>query len=185
MTLQEPMIVDVRAGAPVGLTIPITTGAGRAPTPIAAFDLALLAAGIGNANLLTLSSVIPPGSRVTTGPSQPCGSWGDRLYVVLAERREVRPGVLAVAGLGWVQAPDDGAGLFVEIAGDDETSVVADLERSLGAMTAARPDRRFGDPEIVTRAIRCEDQPVCALVAATYAAEGWPTEHRTGEEAPR
>lgn len=161
------------------LTIPVTTGAGRGPTTIAAFDAALLAAGVGDVNLVALSSVIPPGADVTTGPSQPSGTWGDRLYVVLADRREVRPGALAVAGLGWIQEPERGPGLFVEVVGDDESGVIDDIERSLGTMAANRPERRFGAPQIVTRAIRCEDEPVCALVVAAYEAVGWAGGRRT------
>lgn len=183
MSLRVQLDLDADVDPRVGITIPITTGAGRAPTPIAAFDLALLAAGIGNLNLLPLSSVIPDGANVTTSAASPRREWGDRLYVVIAERRETSAGVLAVAGLGWVQEPGHGRGLFVEVSGDDEAAVVRDLERSLGAMTAARPGHRFGDPQIVTRAIRCEDEPVCALVAASYAVEGWPTAHRATDVA--
>lgn len=165
----NPTEIDLRTQ----LVIPVTTGTGRAPTEIAAFDAALLAAGVGDVNLVPLSSVIPAGAMVTTGPSTPNGEWGDRLYVVISERRESRPGVMAVAGLGWIQEADHGPGLFVEISGDDEGAVVDDVEASLAAMAANRPARRFGPPQIVTRAARCEREPVCSLVVAAYEAVGW------------
>ena len=45
------------------------TGTGR--TLLAAFDDALLAAGVANFNLITLSSVIPPGSSIRVGVTEP------------------------------------------------------------------------------------------------------------------
>jgi arginine decarboxylase len=38
----------------------ITTGTAQGPTALAAFDAALLGAGVANYNLIPLSSVIPP-----------------------------------------------------------------------------------------------------------------------------
>ena len=40
-------------------TIPVLGAVGKGPTPVAAFDDALLVAGLGNYNLVRLSSVIP------------------------------------------------------------------------------------------------------------------------------
>src|ERR1035441_9431774 len=104
------------------LRIPVTTGTGSGPTPIAAFDAALLDSGIGNFNLIRLSSVIPPLSVVemASGPIAPLGRWGDRLYVVYAHRGASEPGHTAWAGIGWVQNANTGAGLFVEHDADDE-----------------------------------------------------------------
>ena len=42
----------------------ITSGAGEARTEPAAFDAALLSAGVGNFNLIRLNSVIPTGSMI-------------------------------------------------------------------------------------------------------------------------
>lgn len=39
------------------------TGAAEGYTPLNAFDGALLAAGVGNTNLVKMSSIIPPGTR--------------------------------------------------------------------------------------------------------------------------
>ena len=44
-------------------TIVLSTGLGVGPTALAAFDAALLDAGVANYNLICLSSVIPPGRR--------------------------------------------------------------------------------------------------------------------------
>jgi len=44
--------------------IVVSRGTGEGPTPLAAFDKALLAAGVENYNLIRLSSVIPPGAEI-------------------------------------------------------------------------------------------------------------------------
>ena len=46
----------------VGMKIIVTSGTGEGPTSLAAFDAALLDAGVANYNLICLSSIIPPGS---------------------------------------------------------------------------------------------------------------------------
>jgi arginine decarboxylase len=46
------------------LRIQIATGTGAGPTPLGAFDAALLDAGVANYNLICLSSVIPPASAI-------------------------------------------------------------------------------------------------------------------------
>ena len=70
-----------------GLTIRVSSGKGVGRTRLSAFDAALHAAGVGNFNLLRLSSVIPRGSEVTEvgGLQQLAGAHGDRLYCVYAE----------------------------------------------------------------------------------------------------
>jgi pyruvoyl-dependent arginine decarboxylase len=79
-------------------TIVLSTGLGVGPTALAAFDAALLDAGVANYNLICLSSVIPPGSRLerrrfVTPPQE----YGQRLYVVMSQMREERPGHTAHA----------------------------------------------------------------------------------------
>jgi arginine decarboxylase len=43
-------------------------GSAEAPTPLNAFDAALLDAGIGNTNLIKISSILPPSCREITLP---------------------------------------------------------------------------------------------------------------------
>jgi arginine decarboxylase len=156
--------------------IPTCTGAGTGPTNLAAFDAALRDAGIANFNLLVLSSVIPPASLVTSDrqsidPRRKIGEWGDRLYVVMAERRVDTPGQEAWAGIGWVQ-DETGKGLFVEHEGSSEHSVRGDIEASLEALASARGSG-FGAPRMRIRGAVCEHEPVCALAAAVFRADSW------------
>lgn len=63
------------------MRILVSHGTGDGPTPLAAFDSALLAAGVENYNLIRLSSVIPPGAGIERGrfTSDP-DEYGRRLY---------------------------------------------------------------------------------------------------------
>jgi arginine decarboxylase len=156
-------------------TIEVTSAIGTGATTLAAFDDALIRNGIGNFNLIRLSSVIPPGTDVVCQETAPNveGAWGDRLYVVMAEERVTRPGREAWACIGWVQHEESGRGLFVEHEGHSEEQLYHDLERSLTALMAARPGTTFGPIQTKVTGARCEGQPICAMVVAVYEAESW------------
>jgi arginine decarboxylase len=84
------------------LMIILVSGAvGRGPTPLAAFDAALVAAGVADRSLMYLSSVLPPASsvrqadRIVDAP----GGWGARLYCVMAQAQAGVPGAQAWAGV--------------------------------------------------------------------------------------
>lgn len=154
--------------------IRISSGVGVADTALASFDAALFEAGIGNFNLLPLSSVIPPGVAVIEKPPELTNAaWGDRLYVVLAEHRATSVGEEAWAGIGWVQEPSgQRRGLFVEHHGASEAEVEGQIHASLGSMQEYR-SQSFGPVQHVVRGTRCTGRPVCALVAATYQSQSW------------
>jgi len=155
------------------LNIHLSSGTGEGPTPLAAFDAALMNAGVANYNLLCLSSVIPPNARVVRAKhrTQP-DDYGRRLYVVMSQMRQSRPGHHAHAGIGWVQEGDDGRGLFVELQDDDRDRLEHDLHTTLGAMRRLR-DVDYGPVQTAIASRVCTKQPVCALVAAVYACEPW------------
>jgi pyruvoyl-dependent arginine decarboxylase len=159
------------AAASKGLTISIRTGSGTGQTPLSAFDSALLDAGVGDFNLVTLSSVIPPASRIRHVDGPLAGTHGDLLFCVRAEAFADQPGHTAWAGLGWV-TDETGAGLFVEHHGTSEASVVAQIEASLDDMNRARGGR-YGDLQITVASAECVDAPVCALVLAAYRVTSW------------
>lgn len=170
---QTPRTLDATA-----LVIPVTSAVGTGPTPVAAFDAALQGAGIADLNLIRLSSVIPTGAKVVIDLSERpplVGSnagWGDRHYVVYADARTSQPGAVAAACVGWVQDLESGAGLFVEIEGDDEARVRAEVLASLDAMVTSR-GVEMGAPTLLSRSITCTGDPVCALVVASFTTESW------------
>jgi arginine decarboxylase len=142
---------------------------------LSAFDAALQAAGIANYNIIRLSSIIPGGSKVVElkGPQikQP-GEWGDRLYAVYAELRTDTPNVEVWAGIGWMQDEKTGEGLFVEHEGASEAHVRRDIKESLEALCKTR-GIECGAIHMKVTGITCEHLPVCALVMASYQAQGW------------
>jgi pyruvoyl-dependent arginine decarboxylase len=154
-----------------GLTISIRTGSGTGQTPLSAFDSALLDAGVGDFNLVTLSSVIPPASRIRHVDGPLAGTHGDLLFCVRAEAFADQPGHTAWAGLGWV-TDETGGGLFVEHHGTSEASVVAQIEASLDDMNRSRGGR-YRDLQITVASAECVDAPVCALVLAAYRVTSW------------
>ncbi len=55
-------------------TVSLVAGVGDAKNPLNAFDMALLDAGIGNLNLIRISSIMPPKSEIVPLPKIPMGS---------------------------------------------------------------------------------------------------------------
>lgn len=165
--------LNVFGAMPNELRIQIARGTGAGPTPAAAFDAALMDAGVANYNLLCLSSVIPPRAQLLRGRHlTPAHQYGQRLYVVLSQMSEERPGHQAAAGLGWVQDEVSGCGLFVELHHADRARLEHDLHVTLDAMTRQRTVD-FGPVHTEIAQRECERQPVCALVVAVYACEPW------------
>jgi arginine decarboxylase len=171
------------------LHIGVVAATGEGPTVLAAFDAALMAAGVSNFNLVRLSSVIPPGATVTsapvpdpsdpepvidlTGPSVPQGArWGDRLYAVWAFQGAERLGEEAWAGVAWLQDPGDGRGLFVEHEGASEAQVRQELDATLTTIARARGMEHLPISSQVV-GVRCDGPPVGALVIAPFRTETW------------
>lgn len=171
-TLDRPTAPAAAAPRPFG-PIVLAQGVGSGPTPLAAFDAALLAAGVANYNLIVLSSVIPPGSVIERRRwHTPREDWGRRLYCVLSQMREDRPGHAAHAGIGWVSDSSTGAGLFVELHDEQRERLDAELRCTLSSMQQQR-GTPFGAAHTEIAGITCRQQPVCALVIAVYAAAPW------------
>lgn len=159
----------------MGLEIYVSAGIGQGSTPLSAFDNALFEAGIGNYNLVVLSSVVPIGATIHRkqwyGRDE---EWGYKLYVVLAHHTALAEGQEAWAGLGWVQSEHDGRGLFVEHHGESRQHVEDSIESSLATMATYR-EEPLGPTQMAVVGTVSEGAPTCALVAAVYQAEGWET----------
>jgi arginine decarboxylase len=174
LLMDRAMDPEIRAtGTQRAMRIHMSIGIGDGPTTLAAFDAALVDAGVANYNLLCLSSVIPPNARIvrarhTTLPDD----YGRRLYVVMSQMREDCPGRSAHAGIGWVQQESSGRGLFVELHDSDRTRLERDLHATLDAMRASR-EVAYGRVHTEIASASCLDRPVCALVVAVYACEPW------------
>lgn len=156
------------------MKIYISKGVGAGPTELSAFDQALVKAGVANFNLIYLSSVIPPNTEIimNTKNKPPVGDWGDRLYLVIAQKRTSRRNQEVWSGIGWMQDVKTNKGLLVEHEGHNEAEVRADIENSLHGLAKNRKEQ-FGPINMEVTGIRCDDKPVCALTVAVFESEPW------------
>lgn len=164
------------------MDIYVVAGMGTGKTTLSAFDGALKAAGVYNYNLITLSSVIPPNTKVIKAKQYqtPEEEYGDKLYCVRSEIRSYEVGKYLAAGLGWYQFGTDKRGVFVEheIIGDTKIAVQSEIKfrikSSLQDLCEAR-GVKFKESKVrsalaVTRILK---QPTSALVIAVYQSESW------------
>src|SRR4051794_34619092 len=154
-----------------GLDISIRSGSGSGRTLLSAFDHALQQAGVADFNLVTLSSIIPTGSRIRSVDAPLPGGHGDLLFCVRAQAFAEQAGDIAWAGLGWC-VDETGGGLFVEHHGGSEESVIEQIELSLADMNAQRGGR-YGPVQMAMASAHCTGKPVCALVLAAYRVSTW------------
>jgi len=157
------------------MKITVTWGTGFGSTKLSSFDKALWDAGIANLNLICLSSVIPPGSKIELKKSRQNISskdYGKRVYVVLASKSTRKFGECAYAGLGWCMNKNEKKGLFVEHHGRSETEVSRKIQNSLTDMVKYRKDK-YGKIEEKIVGIECKAKPVTALVCAVYQIKDW------------
>lgn len=156
------------------MKIHITKAKADGLTSLAAFDSCLLEMGIGNQNLIYLSSIIPPGSEIVLEKAQFDDShFGNKLYCVMAQKRVTIRNRQAWAGIGWVQDKNTGKGLFVEHTGHSEDEIQQDIHNTLTNMIRSRSDVEWSEINMVIEGIQCGDKPVCAMVAAVYKSESW------------
>lgn len=106
-------------------TIYLVKGAAEGSTPLNAFDNALLAAGIGDVNLVKVSSIVPPNARVVEDvPSIPRGAFVPCVYVA---KTSLKPGEALVVGIG-VGIARDGFGVIMEADGENAEQLRAQIE---------------------------------------------------------
>ena len=179
-----PIVISERAGLPgSGPQITVVSAVGQGQTLLSSFDDALRRCGVHNYNLLCLSSIIPPGSRVVAAPRRAAApdEFGHRLYVVKADARSATAGTVIAAGVGWLQW-GDGRGIFVEHSAESSTlsceTVEAALREEISDSLQDLCDGRdldFDAARVGARIAiaRVGSRPTTALALAVYQAEGW------------
>ena len=106
-----------------------TSGHAEGGTPLNAFDNALLAAGIGNINLIKVSSIVPPDVSIIDLPKIKPGALVPTAYAAMTS--EV-PGETIAAAVGYALPDDPGKhGVIMEFHG---AVTRADAERAIQAM---------------------------------------------------
>ncbi len=164
-----------------GLTIYVVSGSGFGKTELSAFDAALKATGVCNYNLIPLSSIIPPDSKVVKMPILNLNEneYGHKLYCVKAEIRSIQPKEIIAAGIGWYQYQDN-RGLFVEHdeRGTNLEEVIRNLELKISNSLNDLCDFRnipFDKNNVHSKIAHTQvnQYPSCALALAVYQSEGW------------
>lgn len=152
----------------------ITKGSGTGLTELAAFDSAVLEAGVGNQNLIYLSSVVPPESTIVH-EAMPLkdSDFGSRLYCVLSEQRTSEVGREAWAGIGWAQEVNTGKGVFIEHHGYSKEEVEGDIKASLETMKLSRPEIEWGEIGMTVEGSKCTNNPTCSLVVVAFEVVPW------------
>lgn len=93
----------------------LVAGKAEGNTPLNAFDNALLDAGIGDVNLIKVSSIVPPSAEVVMEkPNLPKGALVPCVY---AERTSEEPGKSIAVALA-VGLAEDGFGVVMESEGE-------------------------------------------------------------------
>ena len=101
----------------------LVAGAAEGATELNAFDGALLSAGIGDLNLVRVTSIIPPHVELVESPPQlPKGAFA---LVVYSSRTSTVPGETLAAAVAVGRAPD-GFGVIMEAQGDSQARAVAE-----------------------------------------------------------
>ena len=148
---------------------------------MSAFDAALKEAGVYNYNLIRLSSIIPPGSKIKIRKlyNAPKEEYGHRLYIIKAEMRTQEVGKFIAAGIGWYQF-GDGRGVFVEHEEIAETKIAVESEirnkikNTLKDICTFRGIKfRESKMHSVVSIKQVTSGPTCVLVLAVLKSEGW------------
>ena len=140
----------------------LVKGVGEGSTFLTAFDAALLDSGIGNTNLLKVSSILPPGCEEVSFIPIPPGSLLPVAYASLTSDKE---GELISAGVA-VAIPSDRTrpGLIMEVAGREGKDKV---EKRAVEMVREGMDKR-GEKDFRILSIAVEHRVI--RVGAVFAA---------------
>lgn len=140
----------------------LVTGASEGYTPLNAFDGALLNAGIGNTNLIKLSSIVPPGSTLIDPVLIPAGVF---LPVAYGSLHSNVPGEWIAAAVATA-VPQDRTlpGVIMEYSTRGRSDDVESIARAMAEEAMTR--RKISNYEIHTASQDIQIQSLAAIVAA-------------------
>jgi arginine decarboxylase len=107
----------------------MVSGASEGFTPLNAFDGALLQAGIGNTNIVKMSSIVPPRCQLVSPISLPPGALVPAAYASITSDE---PGNMISAGVA-IALPEneDLNGLIMEYSGKGERQKIEEIVRNM------------------------------------------------------
>ena len=146
----------------------VTAGTAEGGTPLNAFDNALLAAGIGNVNLIKVSSIVPPEVDIVDLPQIKPGALVPTAYAAMTS---TTPGQIIAAAVGYALPVDrTKPGVIMEFHG---VASKAEAERQIHLMLEEA--FRVRGETIRDRGVVAVEHTVvkvgCALAAITLLAD--------------
>jgi len=107
----------------------LASGASDGYTPLNAFDGALLQAGIGNTNIVKMSSIVPPHCKLVTPIPLPPGALVPAAYATLTSNV---PGEIISAGVAVALPEDENQnGLIMEYSAKGEQRQIEEIVRNM------------------------------------------------------
>ncbi len=107
----------------------LVSGAADGYTPLNAFDGALLQAGIGNTNLVKMSSIVPPHCKLVAPIALPLGALVPAAYASITS--DV-PGEMISAGVAVALPEDENKnGLIMEYSAKGERHKIEEIVRNM------------------------------------------------------
>jgi arginine decarboxylase len=136
-------------------------GSADGPSPLNSFDNALLASGIGNTNLIRISSILPPGAQEISIPAL---RYGDFLPIAYAqETSDVAGELIAAAVAVGVPGDTDRPGVIMEHHMKGSAKECEDIARQL--VRNAFETRGFVTRDIKSVAVEARVTAVATAVA--------------------
>ncbi len=146
----------------------MTAGAAEGGTALNAFDNALLAAGIGNVNLVKVSSIVPPEVDIVGLPAIKPGAIVPTAYAAMTSET---PGETVTAAVGYA-LPEDRtrAGVIMEYHDHGDRAAAEEAIRAMLAEAFRVRGERIRELRVVAVDHRVE-RVGCALAAVTLLSE--------------
>jgi arginine decarboxylase len=146
----------------------MTAGTAEGGTPLNAFDNALLAAGIGNVNLIKVSSIVPPEVDIVDLPQIKPGALVPTAYAALTS---TTPGQIIAAAVGYALPVDrTKAGVIMEFHDVTDRGTAEEAIRAMLAEAFRVRGEAIREVKVVAVDHRVE-RAGCALAAVALLSE--------------
>jgi arginine decarboxylase len=146
----------------------VTAGTAEGGTPLNAFDNALLAAGIGNVNLIKVSSIVPPEVDIVDLPKIKPGALVPTAYAAMTS---TTPGQIIAAAVGYALPADrTKAGVIMEFHDVTDRGTAEEAIRGMLAEAFRVRGEIIRETKIVAVDHRVE-RAGCALAAVALLSE--------------
>jgi arginine decarboxylase len=140
----------------------LVSGASEGFTPLNAFDGALLQAGIGNTNIVKMSSIVPPHCRGISPIPLPPGSLVPAAYASITS---AVPGEIISAGVAVALPEDENQnGLIMEYSAKEEHSEIEEVVRKMA--TEGMKLRGWKIKDLKSIAVEYKVKKIGAVLAA-------------------